>query len=153
MTQADDHDRLQQRTRDLQAEHEALESPPRTPKTQAEHREHREALSEHQADLRSHSHGEALGAPAETRPITVQILHRPDWHGEPYKVGDLFRLHRQSGGEKIEVTCGLQTHVFGWELRLEIAGSLHRSQVCRSQDEVLDTSEQWKAAIIEKGWA
>jgi hypothetical protein len=39
-----------------------------------------------------------------------------------------------------------------WELRLEIAGSLYRSQVCRSQDEVLDKSEAWKGAMIEKGW-
>lgn len=45
------------------------------------------------------------------------------------------------------------THPLGWELRLEVAGSLHRSQVCRSQDEALDTSEQWKTAMIEKGWA
>jgi hypothetical protein len=35
---------------------------------------------------------------------------------------------------------------------LEIVGSLQRSQVCRTQDEVLDTTEQWKAAMIEKGW-
>jgi hypothetical protein len=152
MTQADDHGRLQQRTRDLQAEHEALESPPRTPETHAEHREHREALSEHHADLVSHSHGEALGAPAEARPVTVRVLHRPDWQGEPYKVGELFRVHKHSGGEQIEATCGLQTHQLGWELRLEIAGSLYRSQVCRSQDEVLDTSEAWKVAMIEKGW-
>jgi hypothetical protein len=152
MTQAGDHDRLQQRTRDLQAEHEALESPPRTPETQAEHRNHREALSEHQADLLSHSHGEALGAPAEARPVTVQVLHRPDWNGEPYTVGELFRVHKPSGGEQIEATYLLQTHQLGWELRLEIAGSLYRSQVCRSQDEVLDTSEAWKAAMVEKGW-
>jgi hypothetical protein len=51
MTQADDHDRLQQRTRDLQAEHEALESPPHTPGAKAEHPDHREALSQQQADL------------------------------------------------------------------------------------------------------
>jgi hypothetical protein len=27
-----------------------------------------------------------------------------------------------------------------------------RSQVCRTQDEVLTTGEQWKAAMIDKGW-
>ena len=27
-----------------------------------------------------------------------------------------------------------------------------QSQVCRTQDEVLTTGEQWKAAMIEKGW-
>jgi hypothetical protein len=27
-----------------------------------------------------------------------------------------------------------------------------QTQVCRSQDGVLTTGEQWKAAMIEKGW-
>jgi hypothetical protein len=27
-----------------------------------------------------------------------------------------------------------------------------RWQVCRTQDEVFSTGEQWKAAMIEKGW-
>jgi len=27
-----------------------------------------------------------------------------------------------------------------------------QSQVCRSQDEGLTTGEQWKAAMIDKGW-
>ena len=44
------------------------------------------------------------------------------------------------------------SHELGWELRLEIDGDLQRSAVCRSQDEILDTMEQWKAAMIEKGW-
>ena len=42
-------------------------------------------------------------------------------------------------------------HEFGFELRL-IVGELMRSQVCRSSDEVLDTQESWKAAMIAKGW-
>ena len=83
----------------------------------------------------------------------IQVLQRPDWHGEPFAVGDLFLLHKDKCGEPIEAACRLVTHQLGWELRLEIAGSLQRSEVCRSQDEVLDTSEQWKAAMIEKGWA
>jgi hypothetical protein len=29
---------------------------------------------------------------------------------------------------------------------------MQRSEVCRSQEAVLDTSEQWKTAMIEKGW-
>jgi hypothetical protein len=27
-----------------------------------------------------------------------------------------------------------------------------QTQVCRTQEEVLSTGEQWKAAMIEKGW-
>jgi hypothetical protein len=35
---------------------------------------------------------------------------------------------------------------------LLLGGDLQRSQVCRDHNELLDTSEQWKAAILEKGW-
>jgi hypothetical protein len=28
-----------------------------------------------------------------------------------------------------------------------------QTQVCRSKDEVLTTGEQWKGAMIKKGWA
>lgn len=82
----------------------------------------------------------------------IQVLQRPEWNGEPFAVGDLFRLHKDKAGRPLEAACRLVTHQLGWELRLEVAGSLQRSQVCRSQDDVLDTSEQWKAAMIEKGW-
>jgi hypothetical protein len=61
-------------------------------------------------------------------------------------------VHKQKCGQQIEAACRLVTHALGWELRLEVVGSLQRSEVCRTQDEVLDTSEQWKAAMIEKGW-
>jgi hypothetical protein len=65
----------------------------------------------------------------------------------------MFRLHKDRCGRQLEAACRLVTHQLGWELRLEIAGSLQRSQVCRTQDEVLDTAEQWKAALIENDWA
>ena len=85
--------------------------------------------------------------------MALQVLQRPEWHGEPKAVGDMFRLHKDRCGRQLEAACRLMTHQLGWELRLEIAGSLLRSQVCRTQDEVLDTSQQWKAAMIEKDWA
>ena len=82
----------------------------------------------------------------------TQVLQRPDWRGEPIAVGDWFRLHKDKSERQIEAACRLFTHQLGRELRLEIDGSLQRSQVCRTQDEVLDTSDEWKAAMIEKGW-
>jgi len=82
----------------------------------------------------------------------VDVLQRANWYGEPTNLGDTFRVHKQKCGHQLEAACRLVTHALGWELRLEVAGSLQRSQVCRSQDEVLDTSEQWKAAMMEKGW-
>ena len=45
----------------------------------------------------------------------------------------------------------LTTHELGWELRL-MTSDLLRSQVCRTSDEVLQTHEAWKAAMITKGW-
>jgi len=42
------------------------------------------------------------------------------------------------------------THPLGWELRL-ITSDLLRSRVCRSSEEILDTHEAWKTAMIGKG--
>jgi hypothetical protein len=81
------------------------------------------------------------------------VLQRPAWTGEPKVLGDTFRVHKDRGGQLLEAACRLVTHQLGWELRLEMAGSLQRSQVCRTQDDVLDTTEPWKAAMVEKGWA
>jgi hypothetical protein len=41
--------------------------------------------------------------------------------------------------------------VFGWELILEINGSLYASQVCRNSEQELTTSEQRKIAMLDKG--
>jgi hypothetical protein len=45
------------------------------------------------------------------------------------------------------------THEFGWELRLMIDGrGLQMSSVLRSAEEMVATTDQWKAALIESGW-
>ena len=49
-------------------------------------------------------------------------------------------------------TCELWTHQLGWEVRLEINGDLQRSEVFRSQDDVLTACEAWKAVMMTKGW-
>lgn len=78
-----------------------------------------------------------------------EVLQRYIWTGEPRDLGDCFHLVK---GERAAV-CRLFTHQFGWELRLEVSPNhLARTQVCRTQDEVLDTFETWKVALIEKGW-
>jgi len=46
----------------------------------------------------------------------------------------------------------LYSHQFSWELRLTPGTELIQSHVCRSQTELIETQEQWKAAMIEKGW-
>jgi hypothetical protein len=52
----------------------------------------------------------------------------------------------------LEAICHLQTHQFGWELVLTVNGNLQRTEVCRTQDDVLDRTENWQAALIERGW-
>jgi hypothetical protein len=83
--------------------------------------------------------------------MTIQVLQRPDWHGTPRELGALFILKKS----RREAKALLYSHEFGWELRLVIGTQLEvvQTQVCRNQDEVLDTSEAWKAAMFEKGWA
>ena len=48
--------------------------------------------------------------------------------------------------------CRLFTHLFGWELRLEVNGEVARTQVCRAEGDVFATFEEWKAAMVTKDW-
>ena len=65
----------------------------------------------------------------------------------PVFTGAAFRLEKN--GRLAE--CLAYTHKLGWELRLEV-GALFRTQVCRSQDELLQTAESWRAGLVGKGW-
>ncbi len=80
------------------------------------------------------------------------LKNPPDSPAEAGLVGELFRLHRVRCGQQLEAACHLLTHQLGWEIRLDVAGSVQRSEVCRSQDTALETSAQWKAAMVEQGW-
>lgn len=82
----------------------------------------------------------------------LHIPPRAEWEGQPVVVGDAFRLHRDRCGQPLEAACRLVTHQLGWELRLEIAGSVQLAQVCPTRDEVLATSDRWKSALLERGW-
>ena len=65
-------------------------------------------------------------------------------------LGDLFYFHKN----RREARAALLTHQLGWEVRLLVGSQLEvvQTQVCRDQEEVLRTGEQWKQAMIEKGW-
>jgi hypothetical protein len=80
----------------------------------------------------------------------MQVLQRTDWHGSPIDLSDVFIL-KKNGRES---RCKLRTHQFGWELVLFVGchAEIVQSQVCRSQDDVLTISAQWKAAMLVKGW-
>jgi hypothetical protein len=49
----------------------------------------------------------------------------------------------------------LRSHQLGWEtcLQIGISREFVQTKVCRTQDDVLTTGEQWKAAMVEKGLA
>ena len=57
-------------------------------------------------------------------PMPLQVLQRPDWHGTPIGLGDLFRLHKN----RREARAALFTHQFGWEVRLLIGSQLEQDQ-------------------------
>jgi hypothetical protein len=46
----------------------------------------------------------------------------------------------------------LFSHQLGHELRLTANGELLATQVCRNNEQILTTSEQWKIAMLDKGW-
>jgi hypothetical protein len=71
---------------------------------------------------------------------------------EPVNLGEGFRVRKDRCGRQLEAICWLRTHPLGWELVLNVNGSLQRSQVCRSNDEVLDLTERWKSMRVESGW-
>jgi hypothetical protein len=79
-------------------------------------------------------------------------LQRAVWDGHPVPLGIGFELHKPKGERVLQAVCCLQTHIFGWELLLEVNGLLSRTQVCRSRDEVLDLCEHWRAVMVESGW-
>ena len=78
-----------------------------------------------------------------------KFFKRPDWHGTPIEVGDLFRLQKN----RREARAVLFTHQLGWEVRLHVGSQREvvQTQVCRDQEEVLTAGERWKAALAEKG--
>ena len=80
----------------------------------------------------------------------MQVLQRPCWNGSPIDLGELFVLTKEGR----QLRCVIRTHQFGWELWLRVDSHLDaiQSRVCRTQEEVLATGEQWKAALADKGW-
>lgn len=80
----------------------------------------------------------------------MNVLQRPDWHGSPVDLGELFVLRKN----RREAVCKLLSHQFGWECRLYIGQpeNIVQTQVCRSQQEGLTLGEAWRTALEVKGW-
>ena len=75
-------------------------------------------------------------------------LQRYDFYRGPQSLGELWTMRR----DELTLRCALATHRLGWELRLTAGSSFARSQVCKSQQEVFETSDAWKTEAVAKGW-
>ena len=82
------------------------------------------------------------------RSFALQGLQRLDWHGA-IELGELFILRKNRRTARAVIV----THQLAWEVRLLIGAQAEvvQTRVCRSQEEVLTTGEQWKAAMGENG--
>jgi hypothetical protein len=50
------------------------------------------------------------------------------------------------------VVCLLTTHPLGWELSARVDGELLRSEVCKLESQVFDTSTAWQRDWEAKRW-
>ena len=73
---------------------------------------------------------------------------RTAWNGVPLELETLWTLSKGSRCARLV----MYTHQLGWELRVQ-SGALLMTQVCRSDQEIEDVSAEWRAAMVEKGWA
>lgn len=76
-------------------------------------------------------------------------LTKYDYYLGPKSLGAAFTLKR---GE-LPMRCALSTHRLGWELRLTAGTNFLRSQVCKSEGEVISVSDAWQAEAKTKGWS
>jgi hypothetical protein len=72
---------------------------------------------------------------------------REHWDGDPIELGDAWTLRRE---RRLRMHSRDASARVG-ELRL-MTSDLPRSQVCRSSDEILNTQEAWKSAMLDRGW-
>ncbi len=77
----------------------------------------------------------------------------PGWRGQPLRLPQGFRLIKPNGDHPISAVCEVWSHHDGWELRMVIEGhGLLLSAVVRSAPKMLTRVEQWRAAMLKKGW-
>ncbi len=78
----------------------------------------------------------------------ANVIQRSIWSGTPVEEATWWTLRKDAR----TATCRMFSHEFGHELRLEVAGELVASQVCRGDDEILACQEQWRAGLEAKAW-
>ena len=71
-----------------------------------------------------------------------------EWNGTPREVAVLWTLRKYAR----DAVCRLFTHVFGHEVRIEVAGTLLASVVCRTHADIIDYRDAWRGALEDSGW-
>jgi hypothetical protein len=77
------------------------------------------------------------------------VFQRALWDGTPREEATWWTLKK---GQRRAV-CRMLSHVFGHELRLEVSRELVASQVCRTDEAILECQARWRTGLEEKGWS
>ena len=79
---------------------------------------------------------------------------RPGWRAAGNTLGERWRLHKAGCGHNRQAVCELRSHALGFELRLVVDGSdLRNSRLLPAGDDVVSVVEEWKTAMVERGWS
>jgi hypothetical protein len=71
----------------------------------------------------------------------------------PERLPGGFRMTKDTGDGLAFAFCEVWTNPFGWEVRLAIGGNGSPvTTVARSHSEMLQTVDQWRAVLLERGW-
>lgn len=74
---------------------------------------------------------------------------RTFWNGAPEELREAFTLTKPSG---VRARCAIWTHMFGWEIRLDVKGAIVRTQVTRDPAAVNCMCDEWRSGMVAEGW-
>jgi hypothetical protein len=75
-------------------------------------------------------------------------------NAEPERLPDQWRMTKVKGDHTMTAVCERWAVEMGWDLRLMIDGhGLQMSSLCRSEREMVDRADEWKAPMLEKEWS
>jgi hypothetical protein len=81
------------------------------------------------------------------------LQQHPGWRAGDTP-GERWRLHKAGCGHYRQAVCELRRHALGLELRVVVDGSdLRNSRLVPEGYDVRSVVEEWKAAMVERGWA
>ena len=70
---------------------------------------------------------------------------------EHFKCAELLSPEWELRKGQKRATCDVWSDQFGFELRLAVSRELVQSQVCRTQEAMIETQERWRAGLEMKG--